>query len=421
MQSYPSASAYVQINNPINPVQLHRPEAARRAGKWFVENFPGKVLYALKANNTKSIIDTLVATGITDFDVSCLPELEQLNTYKSVQCHLMHPIKSRETISRAYHMYGVRHFALDSFSELNKICEVLGPVGDLELSVRLPMTGKGSQISLGNKFGVKLEETNDLLSATRANCRVLGITFHVGSQLMEPEQFVQAMLDATLVVEQSGVQIDRLDLGGGFPSVYQDMQPPPLERYMEIINYCINELEWVRNCRLLCEPGRALVAESGSLLVRVLARRGSDLYINDGAFGSLYDAGHCGFRYPVRLIANPVRELGKLDEFAFYGPTCDSADFMPGPFLLPDCVSEGDYLEIGQLGAYGRVLASQFNGGGRYEEAIVMDRPMMTMYETEYRTEDRSARRTLPTASGILVSSRAECRKGDAALPHQTF
>ena len=117
----------------------------------------------------------------------------------------------------------------------------------------------------------------------------------------------------------------------------------------------------------------------------------------------------------MRLIARSTRELGEMTEFAFYGPTCDSADFMPGPFLVPDSVCEGDYLEIGQLGAYGRVLATQFNGGGRYEEAIVGDRPMMTMYQSQYLVEDCCREQTLSSTSRVGVGCQPECQEGNIA------
>jgi ornithine decarboxylase len=126
------------------------------------------------------------------------------------------------------------------------------------------------------------------------------------------------------------------------------------------------------------------VAESESVIVRVDARRGNALYVNDGAFGTLFDAAYCGFRFPARLLRSSGRKGGKgLVEFSLYGPTCDSDDYMPGPFMLPNSVREGDYIEIGQVGAYGRVFASPFNGFGQYDEVILTDEPMLSMYLPE--------------------------------------
>jgi ornithine decarboxylase len=146
-------------------------------------------------------------------------------------------------------------------------------------------------------------------------------------------------------------------------------------------------------CEMICEPGRALVAEAESVLVRVDARRGDHLYINDGAFGTLFDAAHSGIRYPARAVHMRSGEPAELEPFSFFGPTCDSADHMPGPYLLPGNIGEGDYVEIGQIGAYGRVLATGFNGFGLYDEAIVLDEPIATMYpQTPASTDARPPR-----------------------------
>ena len=116
------------------------------------------------------------------------------------------------------------------------------------------------------------------------------------------------------------------------------------------------------------------------MIVRVDARRDHALYINDGSFGTLFDAAYLGFSFPAKLNPSSRRKVKPLAGFSLYGPTCDSGDHMKGPFLLPECVREGDYIEIGQLGAYGRVLANRFNGFGEYDEVILTDEPMLSMY-----------------------------------------
>ena len=149
---------------------------------------------------------------------------------------------------------------------------------------------------------------------------------------------------------------------------------------MDEVTRAAEELAVKHSCELLCEPGRALVAEAELVIVRVDARRGDALYVNDGAFGTLFDAAYSGFRFPARLIATSRRKAKPVAEFALYGPTCDSSDYLPGPFVLPACVREGDYIEIGQIGAYGRVLANCFNGFGEYDEVMLRDEPMLSMY-----------------------------------------
>jgi ornithine decarboxylase len=157
-------------------------------------------------------------------------------------------------------------------------------------------------------------------------------------------------------------------------------KPPPLDAYMDEIKSSLRHLPVAKECEIICEPGRALVAEAESVVVRVDARKGNHLYINDGAFGTLFDAAHSGITFPARVVEIGSGEPAKLRPFSLYGPTCDSSDHMPGPYLLPGNIEEGDFVEIGQIGAYGRVLATGFNGCGNYDEAILLDEPLATMY-----------------------------------------
>jgi ornithine decarboxylase len=196
---------------------------------------------------------------------------------------------------------------------------------------------------------------------------------------MDPASYAEALDEASDVIREAGVPLDIMDVGGGFPSRYPGVEPPALTTYFDEIERAFDRLA-LDDCRLLCEPGRALVAESESVLVRVEARRGNRLYINDGAFGTLYDAAHCNIIFPARLVRPEGGAEEEIEPFGLYGPTCDTVDFLPGPFLLPGCVSEGDHIEIGQIGAYGRVFRSTFNGFGEYEEVILQDAPMLTMY-----------------------------------------
>ena len=220
-----------------------------------------------------------------------------------------------------------------------------------------------------------------LLLRARQIARRLGITFHVGSQAVVPAAFGEAIQQVGQLILDSGVIVDAVDIGGGFPSRYPHSDPPELASFMQEIVRAADALAVKHSCELLCEPGRALVAEAELVIVRVDARRGNALYVNDGAFGTLFDAAYSGFRFPARLAAPTSRRKQKpLVEFALYGPTCDSSDYLPGPFVLPECVREGDYIEIGQIGAYGRVLANDFNGYGEYDEVIYTDQPMLSMY-----------------------------------------
>lgn len=381
MEIYRCAADLVRLQNPERPVLTLRPHAAERAARWFLSNFPGKTLYAVKANDAPRIVNALYDAGIRNFDVASIPEIQQVGELPDVEMHVMHPIKSRNLIRMAYHDYGIRTFALDTEAELEKILQETGHATDLTLVVRMACPSTYSEVPLEGKFGISWFEATDLLCKVRQSAERLGLTFHVGSQAMSPSAYGHALRTISQHIVQAGVVADVIDVGGGFPSCYPGLEPPVLRSYMDEVSAAFEQVAVGHHCELWAEPGRALVAESESIIVRVDARKGDTLYINDGAFGVLFDAAHLKFVYPARKVA--AEDEADLTPFSFYGPTCDSIDYMPGPFHLPEDTGEGDYLEIGNTGAYGRVMAGQFNGFGKYCEAIVTDEPMLSMYRDQ--------------------------------------
>lgn len=382
MQRYRSAAALIKARRPEKPVLALRPHAAGRAARWFRQNFDGDIAYAYKANSSVFLIGALYGAGIRHFDVASLPEIEDAATIPDAELHFMHPVKARGAIRRAYEL-GVRSFSLDGEDELEKILHETDGARDLKLFVRVAVPAINSLIPLEHKFGITGEPATKLLIKTRQAAAKFGLTFHVGSQTTTPDAFVMALKAVRDLIVQAGVVIDVLDVGGGFPSRYANSEPAPMEDFMAAINTGIEALPARENIRLMCEPGRSLVSEAESLIVHVDARRGQNLFINDGAYGTLFDAAHLGFVFPARLVSPHVGADAPLGAFELWGPTCDSIDHMPGPFLLPDCISEGDYIEIGSVGAYGRALAGHFNGYGTYEEAILMDEPQLSMYAAD--------------------------------------
>ena len=386
MEKFSSAEALIASRRPDRPVLGLRPHAAGRAARWFLDNFPGDVAYAYKANSSVFLIGALYGAGIRHFDVASLPELEDAATIPGVELHFMHPVKSRSAIRRAYEL-GIRSYSLDSEDELQKIVEETmgrsGPARDLNLYVRIAVPPKNSRIPLERKFGIQGAAAARLLLKTRQVAAELGITFHVGSQTQSPEAYTSALAEVHKLIVKAGVVVDRVDVGGGYPSRYADSDPAPLSTFMDAITAGLDKLPVRDSVRVMCEPGRALVAESESLIVRVDARRGNDLYINDGAYGTLFDAAHLGFVFPTRLVSRPAVAGEALTPFEMWGPTCDSIDQMKGPFMLPSNIREGDYIEIGNIGAYGRAIAGSFNGYGRYDEVILHDEPMLSMYTPE--------------------------------------
>ncbi|HVI98541.1 MAG TPA: type III PLP-dependent enzyme [Sphingomonas sp.] len=366
--------------NPAQPVTLVRPHAAARAARFFVEKFPGRSMYAVKANPSPDLLQILWDSGITHYDVASIAEVRLVaRTLPGATLCFMHPVKAEEAIREAYHTHGVRVFSLDSIEELEKIMRATGDATDLTLCVRLRVSSNLSKLSLASKFGALPGETRALLFAARQAADALGICFHVGSQAMSPDAYANAMELVRSAIVEAAVTVDVVDVGGGFPSVYPDMDPPSLERYFETIHRAFESLPISYSAELWAEPGRALCAEYSSLIVRVERRRGDELYINDGAYGALFDAAHIGWRFPVRLLREPESNTRDMP-FSFYGPTCDDLDHMAGPFELPADVTVGDYIEIGMLGAYGAAMRTAFNGFGSDETVIVTDEPMASLY-----------------------------------------
>jgi len=291
----------------------------------------------------------------------------------------MHPVKAEEAIAEAYFEHNVRTFSLDTMEELEKIVRATRGATDLNLCVRIRVSSDHSKLSLASKFGAEPTEVKELLIATRQASDALGICFHVGSQAMTPAAYGEAMERVRAAIVSAAVTVDIVDVGGGFPSWYPGMEPPPLETYFDVIVRSFEDLPISYSAELWCEPGRALCAEYASVLVRVEKRRGDQLYINEGAYGALFDAAHVGWRFPVELVrekASTTRDMA----FSFYGPTCDDLDHMAGPFMLPADVDAGDYIEIGMLGAYGTAMRTRFNGFGAGLTVEATDEPMATLY-----------------------------------------
>lgn len=390
MYKHHSALGVALSLRPAAPVTLIRPQAAARAARFFTEKFPGKSLYAVKANPSPELIKTLWDSGITHYDVASITEVRLIRrTLPDAKLCFMHPVKPEEAIAEAYFQHGVRTFSLDTMEELQKIVRATRNATDLELCVRLRVSSDHAQISLASKFGVDLVDAAELLVATRQVADALGICFHVGSQTMSPHAYVQAMERVRAAIVASSVTVDIIDVGGGFPSVYPGMEPPALELYFDTIHRAFESLPVSYSSELWCEPGRALSAEYSSLLVRVERRRGTELYINDGAYGALFDAAHIGWRFPVQLL-RPEANEGDVEAFSFFGPTCDDMDHMAGPFMLPGDVKPGDYIEIGMLGAYGCAMRTAFNGFSSEHVCEVVDEPMASLYREAAVVPQRS-------------------------------
>ncbi|WP_043363627.1 type III PLP-dependent enzyme [Belnapia sp. F-4-1] len=380
LTALPSVDALVAVERPEEPMHCLRPAAIAEASAGFVAGFPGEVLYAVKCNPEPAVLRAVWEGGVRHFDCASANEVTLVRTmFPEAGIHFMHPIKARGAIRAAWGEHGVRDFVLDSAAELDKILTETGAGAEegLGLFIRLGLPKGTAMLDLSGKFGAEPDEAVVLLRAARPHAARLGLCFHVGSQMMDPLAWRQAMALAGEVIREAGVPVEVIDVGGGFPVAYPGIEPPPLGAFFAEIEASFEALA-LPGAVLWAEPGRALVAGGGSVVVQVQGRRGRDLYLNDGVYGALSDAGVPGFTFPVRLIRpEGLAAAAAEEDFVFFGPTCDSADRMKGPFPLPADIREGDWIEIGQLGAYGACLRTAFNGFDRARLVEVRDRPMI--------------------------------------------
>ena len=386
MQKFKSVEELVNQLRPDKPVYCIRKKSILSASKFFQKNFPGKILYAVKTNPHPEVIKTLLKSGINQFDVASVEEIKAVRKFDQVsKCSFMHTIKSREDISEAYFKYGVKTFALDTKDELIKIIESTSNAKDLELFVRVAVSNEHAEIDLSKKFGAINSEAAGLSRLVKQHSKKIGLSFHVGSQCMHPISYSKGISEIVNIIKKTKIVPDYLNIGGGFPTIYPDLIPPSLESYFDEIKKGLENLKIEKLPEIICEPGRALVAESGSTIVRVNLRKKQKLYINDGTYGTLFDAGTPNIVFPSKMIKDNSNKIisKKLTAFDFYGPTCDSMDYMKGPFLLPNNIKENDYIELGQLGSYGLTFRTQFNGF--YSDKIyeVEDNAIMSLYNKD--------------------------------------
>ena len=386
MQKFKSVEELINQLRPDKPVYCIRKKSILSSSKFFQKKFPGKILYAVKTNPHPEVIKTLIKSGINQFDIASIEEIKAIKKFsQTAKCSFMHTVKSHESIKDAYFKYGVKTFALDTKDELIKIIESTSGAKDLELFVRVAVSNEHAEIDLSKKFGALNSEAAGLLRLVKQCANKIGLSFHVGSQCMHPISYAKGISEIGNIIKKTKIVPDYINVGGGFPTIYPDLIPQSLDNYFLEITKSLENLKLNNLPEIICEPGRALVAESGSTIVRVNLRKRQKLYINDGTYGTLFDAGTPNIVYPSKMIKDNTHKIisKKLTAFDFYGPTCDSMDYMKGPFLLPNNIKENDYIELGQLGAYGLTFRTQFNGFFSNEIYEVEDNPIMSLYEKD--------------------------------------
>ncbi len=386
MLKFKSVEELVNQLKPEKPVYCIRKNSVTKASKFFQENFPGDILYAVKTNPHPEVIRTLIDSGINQFDIASIEEIKQVRKFTSTaKCSYMHTVKSPESIKSAYFEYGIKTFALDTKEELIKIIRYTNNAKDLELFVRVAVSNEHAEIDLSKKFGALTSESLGLLRLAKQHAKKVGLSFHVGSQCMHPISYAKGISEIGNIIKKTKIIPDYINVGGGFPTIYPDLVPHNLTEYFNEIKKSLKNLVLERMPKIICEPGRALVAESGSTIVRVNLRKKQKLYINDGTYGTLFDAGNPNIVFPSKMIKETSNKIisKKMTAFNFFGPTCDSMDYMNGPFVLPNNIKENDYIELGQLGAYGLIFRTQFNGFYSDEIYEVEDAPIMSLYDKD--------------------------------------
>lgn len=366
----------VKVLRPAMPLYVIRPEMIAARAQAFMKAFPGQAMFAVKTNPDKAILRIMYRAGMKAFDAASIEEVRLVKkAAPKAAIYFMHPVKAPEAIHEAYHKHGVRAFVLDHMDELHKIMRETNLAADLTLFVRLALPKNDSAgIDFSSKFGALPDEAAELLRACRAVAPKIGLAFHVGTQSLDATVYGRAVKIAADTIRASGVTVDVLDCGGGYAVDYVGETAPETQSCFDSLTAAL-ETEGLDCMELLAEPGRVLVAEAGSLVVRVEARRGDMLHINDGTYGGLFDAGPLlNVRFPVKAVRPSVAFKGEQAAFRMTGPTCDSLDMMNGPFMLPDDIEAGDWIEIGNTGAYSVALRSNFNGFGKANQVFLIER-----------------------------------------------
>lgn len=365
MQLRPDSGAefYLRARVPEHPVLFFCPDALRRVHARFVAGFPGLVTYAVKANPGPEVLRVLVGAGMRAFDVASLAEIAAVQAIcPEAVLHYNNPVRSRKEIAGAV-AAGVRSFSVDRVGELDKLV-ALCPTGS-EVSVRFKLPVAGAAYDFGAKFGARPEQAVELMQrAARAGFTV-SLSFHPGTQCADPKPWVSYIAAAAQIAAEAGVAPARLNVGGGMPS-HRGGLAPELDPFFKAISGAVAEA-FVQPPALLCEPGRGMVADSMALALRVKARDGHVLFLNDGRYGTLTEFADIG---AVERVWVPGRS-GDPVPFTVFGPTCDSLDMLPAPLMLPGNLDEGDYLVFEGMGAYSSVLATPFNGYGTVETVVL--------------------------------------------------
>ncbi|MHC0054380.1 type III PLP-dependent enzyme [Actibacterium sp. D379-3] len=363
---------HLRLTRPDHPIIYIAPGRLQTSAHEFLAGFPGLVTYAVKANPAETVLANLSAAGITAFDVASPHEMALVHrTAPGAVMHYNNPVRSMDEIAAAVAL-GVTSYSVDAQSELDKLARLLP--GGTEVSVRFKLPVAGAAYDFGSKFGATVDQAVGLLQQVAALGMTPALTFHPGTQCTDPAAWEAYIFTAAQIAHLAGVPLARLNVGGGFPSHRRAADLPQLDAIFNAIGRTARAAFGDDHPALVCEPGRAMVAEAFTLCTRIKAiRDGDHVFLNDGIYGGLAEAPLMGNTDRIEVFdASGAPRRGTPCERVVFGPTCDSLDQLPGTIRLPSDVEEGDYLLFHGLGAYSTATVTRFNGYGGLEQAMVL-------------------------------------------------
>ena len=314
--------------------------------------------YAVKANPHPQVLKTLIEEGV-GFEIASIAELDLLLSLNvpAAEIFYSNPMKSRQYLEYAA-AHGVEWYVIDSVEELRKIVSIKA---DAKLYLRIDTPNLGSDWPLSGKFGAHSPEITEIISvAALLKADLAGVTFHVGSQCLNPDNWRVGIERAKRVFSEmrlAGLSPRLLNIGGGYP--VRHVKPmPAIEKIAEVVNAGLADLP--SHVQVIAEPGRYLVSDAGYFVCRVVGtatRAGKRwMYWDAGVFGGVIETTE-GLHYQIKTDRS-----GPLVPWSVAGPTCDSVDVMMRDQLLPADLAEGDFIYLRNAGAYTTAYASQFNG-----------------------------------------------------------
>ena len=340
---------------------------------------PHLICYAVKANSNIGILNVMAKLG-SGFDIVSQGELERVLEAggEASKVFFSGVAKSRAEIMRALEV-GIRCFNVESVAELHHINQIAGEMGKIApISLRVnPDVDAHTHpyISTGlkeNKFGVSVDEAREVykLAATLPHVRITGMDCHIGSQLTELQPFLDATDRLIRLIEQlqeDGITLKHLDLGGGLGVTYTDETPPHPSDYAAAL---LNKLKGYENLEIILEPGRAIAANAGILVAKVQYLKSNesrnfaitDTGMNDMIRPALYEA----YMNIIEIDRTLEREKAIYD---VVGPVCETSDFLGKQREL--AIAEGDYIAQRSAGAYGASMSSNYNSRPRTAEVLV--------------------------------------------------